>query len=142
MEDCRQQRGEHIQGVFCKNLFVRDKKKQYFLISALEDADIDLNRLRKELGASRCLTFSTEDEMKEKLRVLPGGVSPLAAFNFQGVRDITVVLDQKMMEADLANFHPLDLASTLTISPADLLLFLSSCGIAPVIHDFNAPAKE
>lgn len=140
MEDCRRERGQLIPGIFCKNLFVRDKKKQYFLISAHEDSNVDLNQLRKDLGAARCLTFSTQEEMTERLKVAPGGVSPLTALHFEGAADIKIVLDQRILEADLANFHPLDLESTLTLSPQDLLRFLASCGITPIVHDFGAPS--
>jgi len=138
MEACRLGRGElNIQGVFCKNLFVRDKKRQYYVICALEDTEVDLNKLRKDLGAARCLTFASEEEMKEKLGVVPGGVSPLTAFHFGGAQDITLVLDQRIMVADLANFHPLDLESTLTLSPSSLLRFLASYNIVPVVRDLS-----
>jgi len=137
MEDCRRERGAEIPGVFCKNLLVRDKKKQFFLVCAVEDTEVDLNKLRKELGAARCLTFATPEEMAEKLQVIPGGVSPLAAWNFKDAPDVKVILDQRIMEAELANFHPLDLESTLTLSPQDLLRFLASVGVEPVVHNFS-----
>jgi len=73
--------------------------------------------------------------------VVPGGVSPLTAFNFGGAQDIKLVLDQRIMEADLANFHPLDLESTLTLAPSHLLRFLASYGIVPIVQDLSPAAS-
>jgi hypothetical protein len=44
-------RGE-IAGAHAKNLFVKDKKGRFFLITALEDARLDLKKLHEAIGAS------------------------------------------------------------------------------------------
>jgi Ala-tRNA(Pro) deacylase len=137
MEDCKRTRPSEIEGVFCKNLLVRDKKKHFFLISALEDTSVDLKSLRKNLDAFRCLTFATEEEMSQKLGMQPGWVNPFGLMNTPNAPDLTYVIDKKILEATLANFHPMDPLYTLTLTTNDLVTFIQHCRIQMVIYDFE-----
>ena len=60
-----------MKGGHSKNLFLRDKKKNNFLITASEDQKIDLKNLEKKLGTSR-LSFGSPDRLYEFLGVKPG----------------------------------------------------------------------
>ena len=51
VEQSRTLRGQ-IPGGHTKNLFLRDKKYDIYLVVALEDADIDLKGLHRRLGAT------------------------------------------------------------------------------------------
>src|SRR5688572_5482377 len=51
VEQSRTLRGQ-IPGGHTKNLFLRDKKDGLYLVSALEDATIELKSLHRTLGAS------------------------------------------------------------------------------------------
>merc|ERR1712113_1359221 len=55
-----------------KNLFLKNKKKKFFLVSALVDSNLDLNRL--PFGKS--LRLASSDDLRKKLHLLPGSVTP------------------------------------------------------------------
>ena len=73
-----------IPGGHTKNLFLRDKKGALFLVTALEDAVIELKSLHRLLGASGRFSFGSADLMRETLGIEPGAVTPFAAINDTG----------------------------------------------------------
>src|ERR1700742_2384576 len=64
-----------IPGGHTKNLFLKDKKGALFLVTALEDAAIELKSLHRLLGASGRFSFGPADAMLELLGVVPGAVT-------------------------------------------------------------------
>src|SRR6476620_7151158 len=70
-----------IAGGHTKNLFLKDKKGALFLVTALEDAAIELKSLHRLLGAGGRFSFGSADLMRETLGVEPGAVTPFAAIN-------------------------------------------------------------
>src|SRR5207237_4218908 len=95
-----------IPGGHTKNLFLRDKKGALFLVTALEDAVIELKSLHRRLGASGRFSFGSAELMREALGIEPGAVTPFAAVN-DGARRVTVVLDAALMRHATINCHPL-----------------------------------
>src|SRR5882762_3273263 len=85
-----------IAGAHTKNLFLRDKKGALFLVTALEDAVIELKSLHRLLAASGRFSFGSADLMRATLGIEPGAVTPFAAMNDTG-RRVQVVLDAAMM---------------------------------------------
>src|SRR5437879_6721437 len=67
--------GHHI-----KNLFLRNKKEEMWLVVALEDRAVDLKRLGEKLGAGR-LSFGSPERLGKYLGVQPGSVTPFAVIN-------------------------------------------------------------
>src|SRR5215467_1816205 len=65
-----------IPGGHTKNLFLKDKKGALFLVTALEDAAIELKSLHRRLGASGRFSFGPAETMLETLGVVPGAVTP------------------------------------------------------------------
>lgn len=130
VEEARALRG-NIPGGHCKNLFLKDKKGQLWLVVTLEDADVDLKALPRAIGAAR-LSFGKADLLLEVLGVEPGSVTPFALINDTDIR-VNVVLDETMMRAGRLNFHPLKNDATTTINAADLVAFIRSCGHDPAI---------
>jgi Ala-tRNA(Pro) deacylase len=129
VEQSRALRGQ-IPGGHTKNLFLRDKKYELYLVVALEDADIDLKGLHRQLGASGRFSFGSSDLLREVLGVEPGAVTPFGAINDTQAR-VTVVLDAAMMEYETLNFHPLVNTMTTSIARDDLVKFLESTGHLP-----------
>ena len=130
VEESRALRGE-IPGGHTKNLFLKDKKDQVFLIVAEEDAEIDMKSLHRRIGSAR-LSFGRPELLDELLGVAPGAVTPFGAINDSGGR-VTVVLDQGLMRHGRLNFHPLENTATTTIGRDDLLVFLRHTGHEPRI---------
>lgn len=130
----------HIPGVHCRNLFLRDKKKNMFLVVAENDTPVDLKKLQKLLGCGR-LSFGSADRLWTYLGVRPGSVCPFAVINDKECA-VKVVLDKSMMDAKLVNYHPLVNDMTIGLSPPALLAFLKACDHAPAIIDLAEAAPD
>jgi Ala-tRNA(Pro) deacylase len=122
-----------IAGGHTKNLFLRDKKHALYLVVALENAEIDLKGLHRQLGATGRFSFGSADLLREVWGVEPGAVTPFGAINDTGTR-VTVVLDASMMEFETLNYHPLVNTMTTSIARDDLVKFLESNGHMPRIE--------
>ena len=135
VEDSKRLRGA-LPGGHCKNLFLRDKKRNLFLLVVLEDRPIDLKSLRHALGATGNLSFGSPETLMEVLGVAPGAVTPFALINDRD-RRATVYLDKGMLTRDPLNYHPFSNAMTTAIKPADLVRFIEACGHAPRLIDLG-----
>jgi Ala-tRNA(Pro) deacylase len=71
VEQSRALRGQ-IPGGHTKNLFLRDKKYELYLVVAEEDAAIDLKGLHRLLDAHGRFSFGSADLLREVLGVEPG----------------------------------------------------------------------
>ncbi len=116
-----------IAGGKSKNLFLKDKKGRLFLVSAEDEAVLDLKRLHEKLGAQGRLSFASAGQLLEIWGVEPGSVTPFGAINDREGR-VTVVLDAKLIAHGVVNFHPLTNTATTAIASEDLLRFLSATG--------------
>ena len=123
-----------MAGLHSKNLFLKDKKGRYFLVSAREDARIDLKRLHGVIGASGRLSFGSAEQLMALLGVTPGSVTAFSVVNDTGGA-VTMVLDRRLTTGEPVNFHPLTNTATLTLPLADLVSFLESTGHTPLIVD-------
>ncbi|HZP20650.1 MAG TPA: prolyl-tRNA synthetase associated domain-containing protein [Bauldia sp.] len=135
-------RGE-IPGGHTKNLFLKDKKDQVFLLVAGEDAHIDLKHLHHRIGASGRLSFGKPELLQELLGVAPGAVTAFGLINDVPPR-VQVVLDAALMQEEIVNCHPLVNTATTSIASAGLLAFIRATGHEPRIVplDDDAPAPE
>jgi Ala-tRNA(Pro) deacylase len=128
VEQARALRGQ-IPGGHCKNLFLKDDKGAVWLIVCLEDALVDLKAAPARIG-SRRLTFGKPELLMDVLGVEPGSVTPFGLIN-DIQRRANVILDERMMQNELLNYHPLRNDATTTIRAEDLLSFIRSCGHEP-----------
>ena len=130
-----------IAGGHTKNLFLRDKKGVLFLVTALEDAAIELKSLHRRLGATGRFSFGSSELMMDTLGVIPGAVTPFGAINDTAGR-VTVVLDAELMAHAVINAHPLTNTMTTSIGRDDLVRFLESTGHPPRIVGVTGPYEE
>jgi Ala-tRNA(Pro) deacylase len=138
VEQSRGLRGT-IAGAHTKNLFLKDKKGALFLLTALEDAAIELKSLHRRLGASGRFSFGSAELLREALGVEPGTVTPFAAINDPANR-VAVVLDAALMAHGTINAHPLVNTMTTSVAAADLLRFLQATGHDPRIEPVSGYA--
>ncbi len=122
-----------IAGGHTKNLFLKDKKGALFLVTALEDAAIELKSLHRRLGAGGRFSFGSADLLRATLGIEPGAVTPFAVMNDSDGR-VTVVLDAALMRHATINCHPLVNTMTTSIAGADLIKFLAATGHPPRIE--------
>jgi Ala-tRNA(Pro) deacylase len=138
VEESQVLRGQ-IAGGHTKNLFLKDKRGALFLVTTLEEAEIDLKSLHRRLGASGRFSFGSAEQMRATLGVEPGSVTPFGALNDTEAR-VTVVLDAAMMAHETLNFHPLVNTMTTSISRDDLVRFLAGTGHDARVEPVAAPA--
>ncbi len=124
-----------IPGGHCKNLFLKDKKKQYWLISAVENTKIDLKLLPKLIDSAR-VSFGSAERLWEVLKVKPGSVTPFALINDADLR-VNVILDKNLFNHDIVNFHPLQNTQSVALAPKDVERYIQSCGHSPRIVDLS-----
>ena len=129
-----------IPGAHSKNLFVKDKKGRFFLITARDETAIDLKRVHAAIGASGRVSFGSADQLRARLGVEPGSVTPFAIVNDRA-GDVTMILDANLMDHERMNFHPLVNTMTTGISREDLLRFLRATGHEPLILRLPEPAS-
>ncbi len=131
VEDLQALRGD-IPGGHTKNLFVKDKKGQLFLLVLGETATIDLKRVHEKIGAQGRVSFGSAELLEEVWGVRPGAVTPFGAINDKSGR-VRVVLDEAMMRSERLNFHPLVNTRTTGLASADLVKFLRATGHEPMV---------
>jgi len=129
-----------IAGAHTKNLFLKDKKGALFLVTALEDALIELKSLHRLLGATGRFSFGSAELLRETLGVEPGAVTPFGAINDTANR-VTIVLDQALMAHVTINAHPLVNSMTTSITREDLIKFLDAIGHKPRIVLVSEPPR-
>ena len=79
MEDIKKL-DEHLEGMQLKNLFVKDRFDNRYLIVVDEDKRVDLKALKENLNLNK-LSFCKEDELMNILKITSGAVTPLAVVN-------------------------------------------------------------
>ena len=121
----------HIPGGHTKNLFLKDRRGELWLVVAREHLRVDLNALAKQLDAAR-FSFGASELLIEVLGVPPGSVTPFALMNDSEQR-VRVVLDEGMLAIDPINFHPLRNDRTTAIAPCDLVKFVRATGHEPLV---------
>merc|ERR1719456_961263 len=93
-----------FRGCALKNLFLKDKKKGYFLLTALVDSKSDMKVVGNQLGNLQ-LRFADDDALEKVLKVKKGSVSPFAVMN-DTEGQATLVLDSRLKEHGMMIAHP------------------------------------
>lgn len=135
VEDSQNLRGE-IEGGHTKNLFLKDKKNNFFLLTAEEDTQVNLKTLHKLLDGSSRFSFGKPEMLLELLGVAPGAVTAFGIIN-DSAGHVTFSIDSRLLRHDKINCHPLTNDATTTINRDDLLAFAKLTGHDPQIVDLS-----
>lgn len=121
-----------------KNLFFKDKKHGMFLVTVASDTDVNTKELGGLLKLDGKVNLRLADEavLLEKLGVKKGCVGPLCIMNNEA-RDVTLVLDEKLLTKDSVHSHPMRNDASVGMKPDDLLRFVKECGVEPVVLKFG-----
>lgn len=138
VSDSRELRGT-LPGVHTKNLFLKDKKGRLFLVTAPEDAAIDLKAIHTAIGARGRVSFGSAERMLEHLGIVPGSVTPLALIN-DTAGAVTFVLHPAVAEAAIVNVHPLRNTATVALTGAQFAAFLTHIDHEPLVVALPEPA--
>jgi len=114
--------GGHI-----KNLYLRDHKKNNYLVVVQEDKNIDLKELGILIESGR-LSFGSAARLFENLGVRPGAVTPLSMVT--GVQNgVNIFMDEELLEAKKIYMHPLVNDRTISMIPSELNKYFDYLGV-------------
>lgn len=128
---------DEMPGGHTKNLFVKDKKDNYFLLTVEEHATVDLKTIHQVIGAASKVSFGKPEKLMEYLGVIPGAVTAFGAIN-DTKGNVKVILDEALMTFDIVNCHPLSNDATTAIATKDLLRFMEATGHEPLVLKVTA----
>ena len=111
-----------------KNLFVRDDKKaNYYLITVKEEKRVNLKEFRKQNG-TRNLSFASENDLIDILRITPGSVTPFGLLNDKEQK-VKFYIDEDLLSGDgMIGIHPNENTATVWLKTEDLIKILKENG--------------
>ena len=121
VQDSKKLRGE-IKGAHSKNLFLKNKKNNFFLLTCEEADEVDLKKISKSLDLGN-ISFAKEEYLRQHLKVKPGSVSPFALLN-DSVGLVNFYLEESLYDSKFVNFHPLINTYTITIETKKFIEFM------------------
>ena len=121
VEDSIKLRGK-IDGAHSKNLFLKNKKNNFFLLSFEEGDRVDLKKISKSLKLGN-ISFAKQEHLEQYLKIKPGSVSPFALLN-DNDGFVNFYLEQTLYESKFVNFHPLINTFTITIKTDRFIEFM------------------
>jgi Ala-tRNA(Pro) deacylase len=121
VEDSNKLRGA-IKGSHSKNLFLKNKKNNFFLISCEEFSEINLKKIAKSLNLGN-VSFAKEEYLEKILGIKPGSVSPFALLN-DTENKVDFFLEDKLHDSEFVNFHPITNTGTVTIKCFKFIEFM------------------
>tara|TARA_B100001123_G_scaffold269041_1_gene299402 strand:+ start:15 stop:524 length:510 start_codon:yes stop_codon:yes gene_type:complete len=124
-----------IDGAHSKNLFLKNKKNQFFLFSCIENTPINLKKISKSLTLGN-ISFANENYLSLYLGIKPGAVTPFGLLNDKENK-VTFYFDSNFLKNQIVNFHPLTNTSTISMKSKDFIDFLIENKKKVNIYDFN-----
>ena len=123
VEDSKSLRGT-IRGAHSKNLFLKDSKGIFYLLSIEENTSIDLKKVAAPINSKK-LSFANSKYLQSIMGIEPGSVSPFALINDKE-KKVKFYLDQSLAAYEIVNFHPLVNTATVSIKSNDLIQFINN----------------
>ena len=118
-----------IPGLRTKSLFLRDKEKNFYLVCLPGEKRLDMKNLREKLKVKE-LHFASPEELKYHLDLTPGSVSIFGMIN---AKNVTLIIDEDVWEAEKTGFHPNINTATLEIDKEQLRKFVHSLNCKHII---------
>ena len=145
VEDSQLIRAQLPAGQGIKNLFLKDRKQHFWLISVIEDHRVDLKALSKVLQAKGGLSFASPEALWEYLKVTPGSVTPYAILNTtppalasdESPAPVGFYVDERLYQSAMFQAHPLRNDRTITANTQHVLRWLESQGYSVGRLDFT-----
>lgn len=114
---------EKIAGIGVKNLFLTDKKGNYYIYMIEENKKADFKYLKQIIGTN--LKFASEAELYRKTKLTPGSVTPFGILNDNG--SIKILFDEDLVNINVL-VHPNINTKTLSINSKDLFEIFDKLG--------------
>ena len=108
-----------------KNIFIRDKKGNYYLITLLAEKKLDA-KIFKLQSNIKDFSFATPEQLREQLKLTPGSVGIFGLINNPSIK---LYIDQDIWQSEHIGWHPNDNTATLVITKKWLSDYLTSLSI-------------
>ena len=118
-----------LPGVSTKNLFLRDKRRRFYLLMTACEKQVDLKQLSRQQGTAK-LHFGDEASLLELLGVTPGAVTVLGLVNDRE-NQVRLWVDESIWQGEFFLCHPVVNTATLVITRKDLIHFFDIVGHIP-----------
>ncbi len=131
---------KHVPGLAVKNLLLKsDKqgtglpfpfdgknpiKRQFFLVVLPAHKKLDMNQIKKVLEVKK-LRFASAEDLMRLMKLEPGSVTPIGLINDKN-KEIELILDNNVKDADMVNFHPNVNTASVSLSKKEFEKFLNS----------------
>lgn len=116
---------EGKEGVRSKTMFMSDKKKRNFYLLILDDSKrLDIKKIG-ELINEKSLRLGNEENLKSKMNLQFGAVSPFGLLNNKE-KDIKVYVDKEILNEKIITFHPNENDVTIFIKINDMFKFFDN----------------
>ncbi|MDA9129126.1 DNA-binding protein [Candidatus Gracilibacteria bacterium] len=113
-EDAERERLNHKwEGVESKNVFMTNKKGDYFLYVTTQGTKVDFKQMKEITGEK--LSLASNQDVENIIHCVPGCVSP---FGFDV--EITTIVDRSVFSFENYLFSPGVTTKTIQLSPKDL----------------------
>ena len=116
---------EKLDGQACKNLFLKSKRGEYFLLTLPAYKRADLKLVAKLLNLPR-LSFAQEEELEKFLGLHTGAVTPLGIIN-DDTKKVRLIIDAELQDKKLL-LHPNTNTATVALAFADLVKIILHTG--------------
>jgi Ala-tRNA(Pro) deacylase len=127
---------EGHEGVRTKTMFLKGKKKHFYLVILDDKKRMDFKEFQDLTGAKR-VSMARPDDLKEQLGSVAGVVSPFGLMNNEA-HNVQVYFDKDMLAEDpILTFHPNVNTHTIFIKSTDLMKFIKAQGFDPQIIDLK-----
>lgn len=116
-----------IPGRHCKNIFISDRKKEYYFLVLIDDSKkVDFKSLSTQISY-KGLHLASEDMLKSYLGLEPGSVTPFGLIHDKE-KKVQLIIDKALVCDDVIGFHPNVNTATITVLYSDFKRFLEWCG--------------
>lgn len=116
---------EGKEGVRSKTMFMSDKKKRNFYLLILDDSKrLDIKKIGEQIN-EKSLRLGNEENLKSKMNLQFGAVSPFGLLNNKE-KDIKVYVDKEILNEKIITFHPNENDVTIFIKINDMFKFFDN----------------
>ncbi|GFO32988.1 prolyl-tRNA editing protein [Plakobranchus ocellatus] len=129
------------QVISCKNLFLKDRRGQFYIVICENHDSVDLKILKQQLKAHRNLSFGDSTALQEILQLESGEITPLAVMH-DSAKNVRIAVYSKLIKTEVDQpavnfaFHPLCGHLQVDLSYLELVKFLEHFNkVVEVISD-------
>lgn len=120
------EREDKIPWMHTKNIFIRDKKKNYYLITLEAHKKLDTKIFKIQAGISD-FSFASPEQLLEQIHITPGSVWIFWLLNNPSIQ---LFIDQDIRSSSTAWWHPNDNTSTVVLTKKWFEDYLKSLSIS------------